>query len=239
MYPVHRNPADGDRRRNNPPKSAAQTYQLANAFVKKHGFVLLNQTPFFDADGWRSTKAYAKAHGLTTIPDLKKLSTIKYGAPAENRTATTGWWVSRRSTDSTTCRSCPWPRTQLQGAGLRAGAGRDHLHHRSPLQSDSNGAHRHQEAVRLPETSRPWSGRARRPRVPHSRPRSTMVSALLTLAAISDERRVQLDQAVSVQGGHAFLPPTAWLAAAAGFGSDTGRAPARPVPRPRNAGGDA
>jgi osmoprotectant transport system substrate-binding protein len=71
---------------NNPPKSAAQTYQLANAFVKKHGFVLLNQTPFFDADGLASTKAYAKAHGLTTIPDLKKLSTIKYGAPAENRT---------------------------------------------------------------------------------------------------------------------------------------------------------
>jgi osmoprotectant transport system substrate-binding protein len=71
---------------NNPPKSAAQTYQLANAFVKKHGFVLLNQTPFFDADGLASTNAYAKAHGLTTIPDLKKLSTIKYGAPAENRT---------------------------------------------------------------------------------------------------------------------------------------------------------
>jgi osmoprotectant transport system substrate-binding protein len=71
---------------NNPPKTAAQTYQLANAFVKKHGFVLLNQTPFFDADGLAATKAYAKAHGLTTIPDLKKLSTIKYGAPAENRT---------------------------------------------------------------------------------------------------------------------------------------------------------
>jgi osmoprotectant transport system substrate-binding protein len=71
---------------NNPPKSAAQTYSLANAFAKKHGFILLNQTPFFDADGLAATKAYAKAHGLATIPDLKKLGTIKYGAPAENRT---------------------------------------------------------------------------------------------------------------------------------------------------------
>ena len=48
---------------NKPPNSAAQTYQLADAFVQKHGFKLLNQTPFYDADGLAATKAYAKQHG--------------------------------------------------------------------------------------------------------------------------------------------------------------------------------
>jgi osmoprotectant transport system substrate-binding protein len=71
---------------NKPPASAQQTLKLAGAFVKKHGFVLLNQTPFFDADALAVTKAYAHAHGLKTIADLKKLGAVSYGAPAENRT---------------------------------------------------------------------------------------------------------------------------------------------------------
>ncbi len=71
---------------NSPPSSAAQTYRLADAFVRKHGFVLLNQTPFYDADGLATSIAYAKSHGLTTIDDLKKLGKLTYGAPAENRT---------------------------------------------------------------------------------------------------------------------------------------------------------
>ncbi|MFZ0040299.1 MAG: glycine betaine ABC transporter substrate-binding protein [Solirubrobacteraceae bacterium] len=71
---------------NNPPKSAQDTYNQANAYVKKHGFVLLNQTPFYDADGLAATTKYAKANGLSTISDLKKLSKVSYGAPAENRT---------------------------------------------------------------------------------------------------------------------------------------------------------
>lgn len=71
----------------NPPKSAEQTFKLADAYVTKHGFTLLSQTPFFDADGLAATKAYAMAHGLSTIADLKKLSgKVSYGAPAENRT---------------------------------------------------------------------------------------------------------------------------------------------------------
>jgi osmoprotectant transport system substrate-binding protein len=70
----------------NPPTSAQQTYSLSNAYVKKHGFVLLNQTPFYDADGLAVTKAYASAHGLSTVADLKKLGKVSYGAPAENRT---------------------------------------------------------------------------------------------------------------------------------------------------------
>jgi osmoprotectant transport system substrate-binding protein len=71
---------------NKPPASAQQTLALAGAFAKKHGFVLLNQTPFFDADALAVTKAYAQAHGLKTIADLKKLGAVSYGAPAENRT---------------------------------------------------------------------------------------------------------------------------------------------------------
>ena len=71
---------------NKPPASAQQTLALAGAFAKKHGFVLLNQTPFFDADALAVTKAYAQAHGLKTIADLKKLGAVSYGGPAENRT---------------------------------------------------------------------------------------------------------------------------------------------------------
>jgi osmoprotectant transport system substrate-binding protein len=71
---------------NNPPKSAQDTYSKAQAYVKKHGSTLLSQTPFYDADGLAVTKAYGKANGLATIPDLKKLSKVSYGAPAENRT---------------------------------------------------------------------------------------------------------------------------------------------------------
>jgi osmoprotectant transport system substrate-binding protein len=71
---------------NNPPKSAQDTYAKANAYVKKHGSVLLGQTPFFDADGLAVTKAYAQAHGLKTVADLAKLGKVSYGAPAENRT---------------------------------------------------------------------------------------------------------------------------------------------------------
>jgi osmoprotectant transport system substrate-binding protein len=71
---------------NKPPSSAQQTYALAQKFVQKHGFTLLAQTPFYDADGLAATKAYAAAHGLKTIADLKKLGKVSYGAPAENRT---------------------------------------------------------------------------------------------------------------------------------------------------------
>src|SRR5947209_18634004 len=35
---------------NKPPTSAKQTYALAQAFVTKHGFTLLEQTPFYDSD---------------------------------------------------------------------------------------------------------------------------------------------------------------------------------------------
>jgi osmoprotectant transport system substrate-binding protein len=69
---------------NNPPHSAAQTYALAQSYVKKHGYVLLNQTPFADSDVLTATKAFASAHGLTTVADLKKLGhSLKLGAAPE------------------------------------------------------------------------------------------------------------------------------------------------------------
>jgi osmoprotectant transport system substrate-binding protein len=68
---------------NNPPHSAAQTYSLAQAFLQKHGYTLLNQTPFADSDVLTATKAYATAHGLKTVADLKKLGSFKLGAAPE------------------------------------------------------------------------------------------------------------------------------------------------------------
>jgi osmoprotectant transport system substrate-binding protein len=71
---------------NKPPSSAQDTFNKANTFVKKNGFILLQQTPFYDADALAVTKAYAQQHGLHTIADVKKLGNVSYGAPAENRT---------------------------------------------------------------------------------------------------------------------------------------------------------
>ncbi len=71
---------------NKPPTSSRQTYILAQAYANKHGFELLGQTPFYDADGLATLKAYAQQHSLKTIGDMKKLGSIKYGAPAENQT---------------------------------------------------------------------------------------------------------------------------------------------------------
>jgi osmoprotectant transport system substrate-binding protein len=68
---------------NNPPRSAAQTYALAQAFAEKHGYMLLSQTPFADSDVLTATKAFATAHGLKTVADLKKLGNFKLGAAPE------------------------------------------------------------------------------------------------------------------------------------------------------------
>jgi osmoprotectant transport system substrate-binding protein len=68
---------------NNPPHSAAQTYALAQAFAEKHGYMLLGQTPFADSDVLTATKAFATAHGLKTVADLKKLGHFKLGAAPE------------------------------------------------------------------------------------------------------------------------------------------------------------
>ncbi|MBV9167289.1 MAG: hypothetical protein JO342_14200 [Solirubrobacterales bacterium] len=55
-----------------PPHSASQTYGEAKAFVQKHGFALLNPTPFYDTDAMGALKAFATAHHLQAISDLKQ-----------------------------------------------------------------------------------------------------------------------------------------------------------------------
>ena len=74
-----------------PPKSAAAAYQQAKAYLEMHGYTMLNDTPFYDSDAIGTTTKYAKAHGLTTIADLKKLGTsVKLGGLAEFRTRAQG-----------------------------------------------------------------------------------------------------------------------------------------------------
>jgi osmoprotectant transport system substrate-binding protein len=67
-----------------PPHSAQQAYAEAKTFAEKHGFTLLDQTPFYDSDALAALKAYASAHGLTSDADLKKLgNSVKLGGAPE------------------------------------------------------------------------------------------------------------------------------------------------------------
>jgi osmoprotectant transport system substrate-binding protein len=65
------------------PASAQQAYTKAKAYAEKHGFTLLNATPFYDSDAIGTLVAFAKKNHLTTDADLKKLghSLILGGAP--------------------------------------------------------------------------------------------------------------------------------------------------------------
>ena len=67
-----------------PPHSAQQTFNEAKAFVTKHGFALLNPTPFYDTDAMGTLKSFATKHHLHTISDLKPLGhSLKLGAAPE------------------------------------------------------------------------------------------------------------------------------------------------------------
>jgi len=66
------------------PASAAAAYTQAKAFVQKHGFTLLNYTPFYDSDALATLPGYASAHHLSSIADLKALGkSVTIGAPPE------------------------------------------------------------------------------------------------------------------------------------------------------------
>ena len=74
-----------------PPHSAQQAYTEAKAFAEKHGFTLLDQTPFYDSDALGALKSYASAHHLSTISDLKALGkAVKLGGAPEFATRTEG-----------------------------------------------------------------------------------------------------------------------------------------------------
>jgi osmoprotectant transport system substrate-binding protein len=66
-----------------PPKSAEQAYSEAKSYAEKHGFTLLNPTPFYDSDALGTVNTFAKKNSLSTISDLKKLghSLTLGGAP--------------------------------------------------------------------------------------------------------------------------------------------------------------
>jgi len=66
------------------PASAAAAYTQAKVFVQKHGFTLLNYTPFYDSDALATLPSYASAHHLASIADLKALGkSLTLGAPPE------------------------------------------------------------------------------------------------------------------------------------------------------------
>ena len=60
--------------------SAQQEYNVVKAQYAKRGQSLSNFTPFQDTDTVALLKSFAKAHGINTIADLKKLHSFTYGA---------------------------------------------------------------------------------------------------------------------------------------------------------------
>jgi osmoprotectant transport system substrate-binding protein len=69
-----------------PPKSWQQAYEQAARFEDRRGFTLLQPTPFQNHDALAVTKAFAAAHHLTTLEQLKGLGPLKYGAYAPEQT---------------------------------------------------------------------------------------------------------------------------------------------------------
>lgn len=73
------------------PTSAEQAYTQAKAYVEKHGFTLLDKTPFFDTNVLITLPTYASANKLASIADLKPLGKgVRLGGPPEFATRTEG-----------------------------------------------------------------------------------------------------------------------------------------------------
>ncbi len=74
-----------------PPKTAAAAYTEAKAYLEKHGYTMLGDTPFYDSDAVGTTTKFATAHHLKTIADLKPLgSSVTLGGLPEFQTRTQG-----------------------------------------------------------------------------------------------------------------------------------------------------
>jgi len=74
-----------------PPKSEQAAYEEAKAFAEKEGFTLTEKTPFYDSNALATLPAFAKAHSLTGIEDLKPLGkSLKLGGPPEFATREEG-----------------------------------------------------------------------------------------------------------------------------------------------------
>jgi osmoprotectant transport system substrate-binding protein len=68
-----------------PPSSAKGAYEQAAKYENSRGFKLLDPTPFQDADRIAVTPAFARAHQLATMNDLRGLSSFMLGGPPEFR----------------------------------------------------------------------------------------------------------------------------------------------------------
>jgi osmoprotectant transport system substrate-binding protein len=62
------------------PASAAQSYRLARRWEKARGFTLLEPTPFVDSPALATTRAYAAAHHLRDLHDLRRLGRLRVAA---------------------------------------------------------------------------------------------------------------------------------------------------------------
>jgi osmoprotectant transport system substrate-binding protein len=92
-----------------PPKSAKQAYEQAAQFEDRRGFKLLQPTPFQDADRVATLPAFAQAHGLRTMSDLKKLRSFTYGGPPENQTRYQGIVGMRQAYGLDNAKFVPFP----------------------------------------------------------------------------------------------------------------------------------
>jgi osmoprotectant transport system substrate-binding protein len=73
------------------PNSATEAAAEAKAYLEKHGFTLLNTTPFFDTNVLITQPAFASEHKLATIGDLKPLGkSVKIGGAPELATREEG-----------------------------------------------------------------------------------------------------------------------------------------------------
>jgi len=64
-------------------KSAEETVADAKALYEKRGQVVSDPTPFEDVDAIATTKEFAQKNGLSSVGDLKKLSSFTIGARPE------------------------------------------------------------------------------------------------------------------------------------------------------------
>lgn len=66
------------------PKTAAEAYVQAKAFLEPKGYTMLNYTPFYDSNALATLPAYASEHHLSSIADLKPLGKkVVLGGPPE------------------------------------------------------------------------------------------------------------------------------------------------------------
>jgi osmoprotectant transport system substrate-binding protein len=72
-----------------PAKTAGGVYAQAKKFEQKRGLTMLNATPFYDTDTFTVLTSYAKAHGLKTIGDMKKVGSFSYAGYPECQTRIT------------------------------------------------------------------------------------------------------------------------------------------------------